>query len=77
MTECCALCSAIKEIQLLKKERDRYHKILEKIESAICRDCRGSGEIGLADGEVPCPSCGGSGDPTKPGVFYNKGKTSE
>lgn len=33
-----------------------------------CPECSGSGEIGLADGEVSCPKCGGSGspDPKKP-----------
>ncbi len=37
----------------------------------ICGECSGGGEIGLSDGEVPCPRCGGSGDPDKPGVFKN------
>lgn len=34
-----------------------------------CKECAGTGEIGLADGDVPCPKCFGSGDPDKPGIF--------
>lgn len=49
-------------------------KALANIKSAVCRECSGSGEIGLADGEVPCPKCFGSGDPTKPGVFRRAAK---
>jgi len=40
-----------------------------RCESSICAECSGSGEIGLADGEIPCPVCGGSGDPMKTGPF--------
>jgi hypothetical protein len=38
--------------------------------SKVCPGCAGSGEYGLADGEVPCLMCCGSGDRTKKGVFY-------
>jgi hypothetical protein len=51
------------------KEIEALRKTLGQIESAVCLECGGSGEIGLADGEVACPSCYGSGDPTKPGIF--------
>lgn len=40
-----------------------------RCESNICGECKGSGEIGLADGNVPCPVCGGSGNPSKAGPF--------
>lgn len=39
-------------------------------ESNVCARCKGSGEFGLADGDVPCWICGGSGDPNHPGVFF-------
>lgn len=49
------------------------HEILKLaglfLKSGVCKECGGGGEIGLADGEVPCPSCGGSGDPMKPGLW--------
>lgn len=35
-----------------------------------CVECKGGGEIGLADGDVPCQSCGGSGQRDRKGVFY-------
>jgi hypothetical protein len=35
----------------------------------VCAECSGGGEIGLADGQLPCPVCGGSGDPNKTGPF--------
>lgn len=35
----------------------------------ICAECSGGGEIGLADGELSCPVCGGSGNPNEPGPF--------
>lgn len=38
-----------------------------------CTTCMGSGEFGLADDNVPCPDCHGSGTPTRPGVFKPKG----
>ncbi len=34
-----------------------------------CKDCAGTGEIGLSDGDIVCPKCFGSGDPDKPGIF--------
>lgn len=52
-----------------QEERDALAARLHQCKSAVCRECSGSGEIGLADGEVPCPACGGSGDPTKTGPF--------
>jgi PHP family Zn ribbon phosphoesterase len=64
------------EIECVKRERnalilenDELRTKLGQIASAICKMCKGSGEYGLADGDVPCPICGGSGDPLKPGVF--------
>jgi len=66
-----ALLERCRILELLVMELE---KKLSKIESAVCRMCRGSGEFGLADGEIPCPDCGGSGDPTKPGVFAQKPK---
>lgn len=44
-------------------------KALANIKSAVCKECGGSGEIGLADGEIVCQTCFGSGDPTRPGVL--------
>lgn len=52
-------------------------KKLGQIKEAVCRECSGSGEIGLADGEMWCPVCGGSGDPMKPGVFAPKKSAGE
>lgn len=52
-----------------RNERNALAERLHQIKSGVCRECGGSGEIGLADGEVPCPVCGGSGDPTKTGPF--------
>lgn len=43
----------------------------------VCVECSGGGEIGLADGEVPCPVCCGSGDPNKTGAFPAIRSTSE
>jgi RecJ-like exonuclease len=57
------------EIKALKFQVSELQKKLSQIKEAVCLECSGSGEIGLADGEVPCPVCSGSGDPTKPGVF--------
>jgi hypothetical protein len=45
---------------------------VKRPDKRICGECSGSGEIGLSDGEVPCPRCWGSGDPDKPGVFKPK-----
>ncbi len=38
-------------------------------EKKKCPECHGGGEIGLADGEIACPTCGGSGDEKDPGPF--------
>jgi len=42
-----------------------------------CPECKGGGEIGLADGDVACPTCGGSGDETDPGPFKQYRKAPE
>lgn len=59
-------------IKSTEREKEEYRKKLSEIKSAVCLECSGSGEIGLSDGEVPCPVCDGSGDPMKPGVFAQK-----
>lgn len=40
-------------------ERDHIEHILRDASNAYygCRACGGSGEIGLADDEIPCPRC--------------------
>lgn len=43
--------------------------------STQCPACYGSGEFGLADGEVPCQSCCGSGERNRKGIFYQKKPT--
>lgn len=47
------------------------HLVLSRFKrpGGICPVCKGGGEIGLVDGEVPCYICGGSGDPSRRGVF--------
>lgn len=57
------------EERKLNLQVSELQKKLGQIKEAVCRECSGSGEIGLADGEVACPTCGGSGDPLKLGVF--------
>lgn len=49
-----------------------YEYILTMKDRVICGECSGVGEIGLADGEITCPKCLGSGDPTRPGPFKPK-----
>lgn len=41
-----------------------------------CVLCHGSGEFGLADDNIPCPNCFGSGTPVRKGVFAPKAKPS-
>lgn len=65
-------CWPCAEIRRLLGDVAELQKKLSQIKTAICAECSGGGEIGLADGEVACPTCGGSGDPTKPGVFLPK-----
>lgn len=54
---------------------DRQRAEIQRLEKVLasrtgqCPECKGSGEFGLADGEVPCGVCGGSGDLSKPGIF--------
>jgi hypothetical protein len=62
------------EVRRLKARVRELEEKLGRIKEAVCRECSGSGEFGLADGEVPCIVCGGSGDPLKPGVFFQKPK---
>jgi len=68
-------CWPCAEIRRLGEEVAELKKKLSQIKTAVCAECSGGGEIGLADGEVPCPTCGGSGDPTRPGVFAPKKPT--
>lgn len=45
---------------------------VRKCPQRSCLRCAGSGEIGLSDGDVPCPDCFGSGMPFRKGVFAPK-----
>jgi hypothetical protein len=47
----------------------RQHGVSLNLTHFVCSECSGSGEIGLSDGEISCPVCGGSGEPLKPGIF--------
>jgi hypothetical protein len=38
----------------------------------VCPGCSGSGEFGLADGEVACLMCCGSGERNRKGIFYQE-----
>lgn len=65
-------CWPCAEIRRLSGEVAELQKKLSQIKTAVCAGCSGSGEIGLADDDIVCPDCYGSGDPTKPGVFAPK-----
>lgn len=64
------------ELQAKERETNRLVDELQNklgsLQQAVCKECKGGGEIGLSDGEVPCPTCGGSGDPLHPGSFTIK-----
>lgn len=64
----------MKERDIALRQAVELQKKVGQISKSTCRECAGWGEIGLADGEVSCPTCGGSGDPLRPGVFAQKPK---
>lgn len=67
----------VEDNRLLKLRVGELQKKLDSIMEGVCKECKGGGEIGLADGEIPCPTCGGSGDVMHPGIFAKKRTPSE
>lgn len=47
-------------------------KLVNAKDTVSCGECHGTGEIGLADDDIPCPGCCGSGNPEKPGIWKYK-----